>query len=69
MLILETDFDANSRGLSFNISNMDNWIDVAYRALKDEIRIISLTHEGAEENGYNGMTWAINMIYMEIAYV
>ena len=49
MLILETDFDANSRGLSFNISNMDNWIDVAYRALKDEIRIISLTHEGAEE--------------------
>ena len=31
------------------INNMDNWIDVLCNALKDHIKIISLTYDGQRE--------------------
>ena len=41
--------DVLSRGLSFNITNMDNWIDIAYYCLQEEIKIVSITHDGKSE--------------------
>jgi len=52
MLILKTDRDKYSRGLSFNISNNDNWIDVAYYCLKEQIKIASITYEGKNESWF-----------------
>ena len=44
LLILATNQDEKSRGLSFNITSMDDWIDVAAECMKENLKIISLTY-------------------------
>ena len=46
VLILETDKEAKSRGITFKRLNNPNWIDMVPRALNDEITFESITHEG-----------------------
>jgi len=39
--------------MTFKIINHDHWIDLVSLALKQEIKIISLTHDGREEPWFN----------------
>ena len=52
IIILKTNIKENARGITFGITNMENWIDVVTLALKNEIRFVSLTHEGTDEKWF-----------------
>ena len=49
LLILTTSTSRKSRGLSFNITNMDNWIDLASESTKENLRIFCLSNNGNPE--------------------
>ena len=44
LLILATNHKHHSRGLSFKITNMENLIDIASESMKENLKIVSLTH-------------------------
>ena len=49
IIVLDTDLEAHSRGMTLKITNMDYWIDVQAECLKNNIRIYSITHDGKKE--------------------
>lgn len=48
-IVLRTHLSGKSRGMTLKIMESDHWIDLVALALKREVRIISLTHDGREE--------------------
>jgi len=52
-IILQTNVKKKSRGMTLKIIEQDHWIDLVSLALKHEISITSLTHEGKEEPWFN----------------
>ena len=57
MLVLKTDIEQKSRGMTLIIENKPNWIDLVPKALNDEITFTSITHDKKTERwlSYNGI--------------
>ena len=52
-IILKTNVEKYSRGMTLKIIEQEHWIDLVSLALKHEISIVSLTHDGKEEPWFN----------------
>ena len=51
-IILRTNLKKNARGITLAVTETDNWIDIVTLALKQKIRIVSLTHTGLDEQWF-----------------
>jgi len=52
-IVLKTNVKEKSRGMTLKIIEQEHWIDLVSLALKHEISIVSLTHDGREEPWFN----------------
>ena len=48
-IVLKTNLEQNARGISLAVTNQDHWIDIVALALKKQIKLTSLTHDGYAE--------------------